>query len=114
MIAGIVFNCLPFFRAKGNAEQLRRISEVLGTEGLFQYIEKYNLHVDPEVMSQVSASRKKDWTEFASDGNPTFLCTELYDLLDNLLIYDHHVVGSGDDSNSGAIHCEGVHAAPLF
>lgn len=91
MIAGIVFNRLPFFRAKGNAEQLRRISEVLGTEGLFQYIEKYKLHVDPEVMSQVSVSRKKDWTEFASEGNPRFLCTELYDLLDNLLIYDHHV-----------------------
>ena len=91
MIAGIVFNRLPFFRAKGNAEQLRRISEVLGTEGLFQYIEKYKLHVDPEVMSQVSVSRKKDWTEFVSEGNPRFLCTELYDLLDNLLIYDHHV-----------------------
>ena len=43
MLLGIVFNRTPFFRGKDNYEQLRKIEEVLGSEDLDHYIEKYHL-----------------------------------------------------------------------
>lgn len=97
MIAALVFNKIPFFRAHGNIDQLCRIAEVLGTDELYAYIDKYKLHVDPEMLEKVGTCRKRDWNEFAAEGRRDLICIELYDLLDNILIYDHQVGGSGVD-----------------
>lgn len=91
MIAGIAFNRLPFFRAHGNINQLLSITDVLGSEGLHDYVKKYNLTIPKEAEEQLGIRRQRDWCEYASDGIKKFICTELYDLLDNLLIYDHQV-----------------------
>ena len=91
MLAGLVFKRNPFFRAHGNDEQLQRIVDVLGTQGLQEYIEKYGLKLDKSTLLKLGKCRKRDWSEFASTGIEQFVCTELYDLLDNLLIYDHQV-----------------------
>lgn len=91
MVAGIVFNRLPFFRAHDNMEQLLRIAEVLGTDKLHEYIKKYQLNVDPIVLSTIGTCRRRDWSEFVASGNQNLICTELFDLLDNLLMYDHGV-----------------------
>lgn len=91
MIAGIIFNRLPFFRAHDNTEQLHRIADVLGTDRLYEYIKKYELNVDPIVLSTIGTCRRRDWSEFVAGGNQHLICTELFDLLDNLLVYDHGV-----------------------
>lgn len=91
MIAGIAFNKFPFFKAHGNINQLLSIVDVLGTEGLYDYAKKYKLTIPPEAEKEMGIKRRRDWTEFASEGIQKFLCTEFYDLLDNLLIYDHQV-----------------------
>lgn len=91
MIAGLVFNRLPFFRAHGNINQLLSITEILGTDGLKEYASRYDLTIPEEAESQLGTKRHRDWSEFASEGFKKFICTELYDLLDNLLIYDHRV-----------------------
>lgn len=91
MLAGLVFKRTPFFRAHGNDEQLQRIAEILGTKGLQDYIAKYNLKIDKKTLLQLGVHRKRDWSEFAPEGIQAFICTDLYDLLDNLLIYDHQV-----------------------
>ena len=92
MIAAIAFNKYPFFQAHGNINQLLSIVDVLGTEGLYDYAKKYHLTIPPEAEKEMGIKRRRDWTEFASDGLKKFICTELYDLLDNLLIYDHQVL----------------------
>ena len=50
-----------------------------------------------EMMDEVGTRRKRDWSEFAAAGRNDLICVELYDLLDNVLIYDHQVGGSGID-----------------
>lgn len=89
IVAGMVFNRLPFFRAHGNDDQLRVIVNVLGTTDLHRYIEKYNLKVNEALIASLGSCRRRDWSEFASGIESSHICTELYDLLDNLLIYDH-------------------------
>ena len=89
IVAGMVFNRLPFFRAHGNDDQLRVIVNVLGTTELHRYIQKYDLHVNETLIASLGNCRRRDWSEFASGIDATHICTELFDLLDNLLIYDH-------------------------
>ena len=85
----MVFNRLPFFRAHGNDDQLRVIVNVLGTTELHRYIQKYNLQVNETLIASLGSCRRRDWSEFASGIDSSHICTELFDLLDNLLIYDH-------------------------
>ena len=89
IVAGMVFNRLPFFRAHGNDDQLRVIVNVLGTTELHRYIQKYNLQVNETLIASLGSCRRRDWSEFASGIDSSHICTELFDLLDNLLIYDH-------------------------
>lgn len=72
-----------------------RIVDVLGSEDLLKYIHAYQLEVDPEMMDEVGTRRKRDWSEFAAAGRNDLICVELYDLLDNVLIYDHQVFVCG-------------------
>ncbi|CAJ1410788.1 unnamed protein product [Effrenium voratum] len=42
MLAGMVFKKEPFFHGQDNYDQLVKIARVLGTDGLFAYLDKYN------------------------------------------------------------------------
>lgn len=97
MLAALVFNKSPFFRAHGNVGQLCQIVSVLGSDDLYEYIHKYQLEVDDDMLQEVGTCRKRDWSEFAATGRNDLICVELYDLLDNILIYDHQV-NSSDSS----------------
>ena len=43
-----VFRKEPFFYGHDNYDQLERITKVLGTEGLHQYLEKYDIPYDTQ------------------------------------------------------------------
>jgi serine/threonine protein kinase len=47
MFAGIIFKKEPFFHGHDNLDQLVKIAKVLGTEELFEYLDKYDLELDP-------------------------------------------------------------------
>eukprot|EP00438_Fugacium_kawagutii_P035736 Skav200351 [mRNA] locus=scaffold852:135275:135948:- [translate_table: standard] len=47
MLAGMVFRKEPFFHGQDNYDQLVKIARVLGTDGLFAYLDKYNQELDP-------------------------------------------------------------------
>merc|ERR1712224_682881 len=47
MLAGMVFKKEPFFHGADNYDQLVKIVNVLGSEGLSAYAYKYNLDLDP-------------------------------------------------------------------
>lgn len=46
MFAGIIFQKEPFFHGSDNYDQLEKIARVLGTNELFEYIEKYDCALD--------------------------------------------------------------------
>ena len=43
----MIFRKEPFFHGHDNYDQLVRIAKVLGTDELYDYIEKYQIELDP-------------------------------------------------------------------
>lgn len=48
MFASMIFRKEPFFHGHDNYDQLVKIAKVLGTDELFQYIEKYDIELDAQ------------------------------------------------------------------
>jgi casein kinase II subunit alpha len=44
----MIFRKEPFFHGHDNYDQLVKIAKVLGTDELFQYIEKYDIELDAQ------------------------------------------------------------------
>merc|ERR1712087_1092365 len=51
MLAGVVFQREPFFKGADNNDQLVKIAKVLGTDRLFEYLEKNDLKLDASIDS---------------------------------------------------------------
>nr|XP_020660145.1 casein kinase II subunit alpha-like [Pogona vitticeps] len=83
MLASMIFRKEPFFHGHDNYDQLVRIAKVLGTEDLYDYIDKYNIELDPHRHS------RKRWERFVHSENQHLVSTEALDFLDKLLRYDH-------------------------
>lgn len=43
-----IFRKEPFFHGHDNYDQLNKIAKVLGTDGLYQYLDKYDIALDPQ------------------------------------------------------------------
>lgn len=43
-----IFRKEPFFHGHDNYDQLVKITKILGTEGLYQYLEKYDIPLDAQ------------------------------------------------------------------
>eukprot|EP00080_Pristionchus_pacificus_P005601 PDM65621.1 protein kinase [Pristionchus pacificus] len=68
---------------------LVRIAKVLGTEELFEYIEKYHIDLDPRFNDILGRHSRKRWERFVHSENQHLVTPEALDFLDNLLRYDH-------------------------
>jgi len=89
MLAGIVFQKEPFFKGADNYDQLVKIARVLGTDGLFAYLEKYTLELDPHFDDVLGRHSRKAWSKFVTMDNQHLANAEAIDLIDKLLVYDH-------------------------
>jgi len=89
MMASMIFKKEPFFHGHDNYDQLVRIAKVLGTDDLFEYIEKYNIDLDQRFNDILGRHSKKRWERFVNSENQQLVSTESIDLLDKLLRYDH-------------------------
>ncbi len=79
----------PFFHGNDNYDQLEKITRVLGTADLFQYLEKYNIDLDSKFEGVLGKHSKKPWTKFVSNENEHLVNNEALDLLSKMLVYDH-------------------------
>jgi serine/threonine protein kinase len=48
MFASMIFRKEPFFHGNSNSDQLVKIAKVLGTEDLFDYLDKYEIELDAQ------------------------------------------------------------------
>ncbi len=48
-----IFRKEPFFHGHENQDQLVKIAKVLGTEGLYAYLDKYTIVLDPHFQSMI-------------------------------------------------------------
>eukprot|EP00475_Leptophrys_vorax_P033355 TRINITY_DN5227_c0_g1_i4.p1 TRINITY_DN5227_c0_g1~~TRINITY_DN5227_c0_g1_i4.p1 ORF type:complete len:327 (-),score=25.88 TRINITY_DN5227_c0_g1_i4:282-1262(-) len=89
MLAGMVFRREPFFCGWDNADQLLKIAQVLGTDGLFSYVKRYGVRMDPHLHLMMGRHPRKAWTRFINCDNRHLATPEAVDLIDRLLRYDH-------------------------
>eukprot|EP00239_Pterosperma_sp_CCMP1384_P008326 CAMPEP_0197847436 /NCGR_PEP_ID=MMETSP1438-20131217/6146_1 /TAXON_ID=1461541 /ORGANISM="Pterosperma sp., Strain CCMP1384" /LENGTH=339 /DNA_ID=CAMNT_0043459355 /DNA_START=207 /DNA_END=1226 /DNA_ORIENTATION=+ len=91
MFAGMIFEKEPFFGGVDNHDQLVKIAKVLGTDELYNYLNKYQLSLDQGLEHQVGRHTRKPWTKFISEQNrhKGRCSAEALDFLDKLLRYDH-------------------------
>lgn len=91
MFASMIFRKEPFFHGNSNSDQLVKIAKVLGTEDLFDYLDKYEIELDAQYDDILGRFQKKNWNSFINSENQRFVSNEAIDFLDKLLRYDHQV-----------------------
>lgn len=91
MFASMIFRKEPFFHGNSNSDQLVKIARVLGTEDLFDYLDKYEIELDAQYDDILGRFPKKSWHSFVNAENQRFISNEALDFLDKLLRYDHQV-----------------------
>ncbi|PSN69581.1 Pkinase-domain-containing protein [Corynespora cassiicola Philippines] len=89
MFASMIFRREPFFHGNSNSDQLVKIAKVLGTEELFDYLDKYDIELDAQYDDILSRYPKKPWHSFINADNQRFVSNDAIDFLDKLLRYDH-------------------------
>ncbi|VVC87502.1 unnamed protein product [Leptidea sinapis] len=90
MLASMIFRKEPFFHGHDNYDQLVRIAKVLGTEDLFEYLDKYHIELDPRYNDILGRHSRKRWDRFVHSENQHLVSPEALDFLDRLLRYDHY------------------------
>lgn len=88
MFAGIIFKREPFFHGNDNYDQLVKIAKVLGTEALDNYLDKYDLDLDPNFDGLLGRHPRRPWLSFRNQDNASLVSEEAISLLDRLLVYD--------------------------
>lgn len=91
MFASMIFRKEPFFHGNSNSDQLVKIAKVLGTDDLFDYLDKYEIELDAQYDDILGRFQKKPWHSFVTAENQRFVSNEAIDFLDKLLRYDHQV-----------------------
>ncbi|CAM9148695.1 unnamed protein product [Hapterophycus canaliculatus] len=94
ILAGFLLDREPFFRGKDNEDQLVRIALVLGTQGLHDFLRKYDVVLEPRLLEMLGTHRKKPWSSVGRGGAVGGGSVESYgadglDLLERMLCYDH-------------------------
>eukprot|EP00798_Chlamydomonas_sp_ICE-L_P027192 gene27192-2436_t len=89
MIAALIFRKDPFFCGQDNYDQLVKIARVLGTDDLYEYLNRYGIELDPQLESLIGSHSKKPWSKFVTPENQHLANSEAIDFLDKLLRYDH-------------------------
>uniref|UniRef100_A0A0V0G8B9 Casein kinase II subunit alpha n=2 Tax=Triatominae TaxID=70999 RepID=A0A0V0G8B9_TRIDM len=89
MLASMIFKKEPFFHGCDNHDQLVRIARVLGTDGLYNYIDKYRIELEPKLRYVLGQHSRKRWDRFINADNRHLVSPEALDFLDKLLRYDH-------------------------
>jgi len=89
MFAGMIFKKEPFFHGHDNYDQLVKIAKILGTEELFEYLEKYDIVLSSHYEGILTTHTKKPWARFVTPENQHLISNEALDFLHKLLRYDH-------------------------
>ncbi|KAL9940997.1 hypothetical protein V8E36_000485 [Tilletia maclaganii] len=89
MYASMIFRKEPFFHGQDNYDQLVKIARVLGTDDLYNYLEKYDIELDPQYNEMLARYHRRPWSRFITSENERYISNEAIDFLDRLLRYDH-------------------------
>ncbi|CAI2375567.1 unnamed protein product [Moneuplotes crassus] len=89
MFAGIIFEREPFFKGDDNRDQLVKIARILGADRLIEYLDKYEIDLDEDLVEKCMKHKGKPWSYYIEKSDPKLLSDDAIDFLDKLLRYDH-------------------------
>lgn len=89
MLAAMIFKIDPFFHGSSNTNQLVKIAQVLGTDELYRYLDKYDLDLDEQYDNVLGRYDRRTWARFITSANQAFTSNAAIDFIDKLLRYDH-------------------------
>lgn len=89
MLAGMVFRREPFFQGQDNNDQLVKIADILGTEGVYAYVAKYKIDLEATFTGKLPRSSRKPWSKFVTADNQHLANDEVISLIDSMVVYDH-------------------------
>jgi len=89
MFAAMIFRKEPFFYGHDNYDQLVQIVRVLGTDAFQDYLNKYDIELDPQLEALIGNHSRKPWDKFINLSNQHLVSPEAIDFLDKLLRFDH-------------------------
>ena len=87
-LAGMLFKIETFFKGSDNYDQMARIVNVLGSEGLKEYLRKYKLALPPQVAKVVKSADVVPYVSFINSRNQERATKDGIDLLQKMLVYD--------------------------
>lgn len=88
-LAGIIMRKDPFFNGTELNETFLRVVEFCGTASLFNYLKRYKIELDKEVISLITYEDRKDLRLYISRDSQEFVTPDALDLLGKLLVFDH-------------------------
>jgi casein kinase II subunit alpha len=87
-LAGMLLKIETFFKGSDNYDQMARIVNVLGSEGLKEYLRKYKLTLPPQVAKVVKNADVVPYESFINSRNQERATKDGIDLLQKMLVYD--------------------------
>ncbi|KAK5993866.1 Casein kinase II subunit alpha [Cladobotryum mycophilum] len=88
MFASMIFRRDPFFHGNSRFDQIEKIASVLGTKGLFNYIERYDMDGSDQI-DGMQVFEQRAWSSFVNEENSRLVDDCAIDLVDKLLRWDH-------------------------
>lgn len=85
VIAGLIFKKEPFFHGHDNFDQLAKIAKCLGTDELYEYLDRYDLELDSHYDGVIGRHARKPWAKFSTAENSHLVSGDVIDLIDHLL-----------------------------
>lgn len=104
VLASLVFRKEPFFHGNSISDMLVKISKVLGTDELFDFLDKFEIELDEHILSQLEYQPRRPWSSFITAENESNVSDEVFDLLNRVLRYNPRVclTSSFGDGNTDA------------
>ena len=87
-LGNMMFQRDPMFKGSDNDDQLIKIAEIWGIDGLRDYLNNYSLQVNRYHAKRLKNWEKVPWTDFVNKYNKHLVTEEGLDFLDKWLVYD--------------------------
>lgn len=87
-MANMMFMRDPMFKGHDNDDQLIKIAEICGIDGLLDYLKTYKLEVNKYQEKYLKNFEKCPWEDLVNKKNQHLVNKEGLDFLDKLLVYD--------------------------
>ena len=88
MMAGMIFHKDPFFHGWDNYDQLVKITKILGTRELIEYVERYKIEMEASLRKQITRHSERCLLRYVNRDVREIVSVEALDLLTRMLRYD--------------------------